>query len=136
MCSELCKDFYIVYQLLMCGQLLSAGCDLFFFGLTFPNQRQCSASVHFHPGQPPLISTTSSATGAGHCKMLIIIIFILINFFKLILLDYHMPGFGPMSQQIRLIMHFITGRCQFGHTTTWLDIGSATNLMNAVNWYT
>ena len=61
MCSELCKDFYVVYQLEMVAGEVESSCQLvvtffFFFGLTLPNYRNKSGSA-----QPPLISTTSSA---------------------------------------------------------------------------
>ena len=70
MCSELCKDFYVVYQLEMVAGEVESSCELvvtffffffffffsFFFGLTLPNYRNKSGSA-----QPPLISTTSSA---------------------------------------------------------------------------
>ena len=61
MCSELCKDFYVVYQLEMVAGKVESSCQLvvtffFFFGLTLPNYRNKSGSA-----QPPLISTTSSA---------------------------------------------------------------------------
>ena len=81
MCSELCKDFYVVYQYKFIAGEVGSYCQLvvtffflffffvfFFFGLTLSNQRQCSASVLFFfyhqsgstTGQPPLISTTST----------------------------------------------------------------------------
>ena len=63
MCSELCNDFYVVYQLEMVAGEVESSCQLvvtfffyFFFGLTLPNYRNKSGSA-----QPPLISTTSSA---------------------------------------------------------------------------
>ena len=61
MCSELCKDFYVVYQLEMVAGEVESSCQLvatffFFFGLTLPNYRNKSGSA-----QPPLISTTCSA---------------------------------------------------------------------------
>ena len=62
MCSELCKDFYVVYQLEMVAGEVESSCQLvvtfFFFGLTLPNYRNKSGLA-----QPPLISTTSSAAG-------------------------------------------------------------------------
>ena len=60
MCSELCKDFYVVYHLEMVAGEVESSCQLvvtfFFFGLTLPNYKNKSGSA-----QPPLISTTSSA---------------------------------------------------------------------------
>ena len=44
MCSELCKDFYVVYQLEMVAGEVECSCELvvtfffFFFGLTLPNK--------------------------------------------------------------------------------------------------
>ena len=65
MCSELCKDFYAVYQLEMVAGEVESSCELvvtffffFFFGLTLPNYRKKSGSAQ---RSPPLISTTSSA---------------------------------------------------------------------------
>ena len=62
MCSELCKDFYVVYQLEMVAGEVESSCQLvatffffFFFGLTLPNYRNSGSA------QPPLISTTCSA---------------------------------------------------------------------------
>ena len=60
MCSELCKDFYVVYQLEMVAGEVESSCQLivtFFFYLTLPN-------LEISLGQlsgAPLISTTSSA---------------------------------------------------------------------------
>ena len=55
MCSELCKDFYVVYQLEMVAGEVESSCQLvvtffffFFFGLTLPNYRNKSGSA-----QPP-----------------------------------------------------------------------------------
>ena len=67
MCSKLCKDFYVVYQLEMVAGEVESSYQLvvtffffcffcFVFGLTLPNYRNKSGSA-----QPPLISTTSSA---------------------------------------------------------------------------
>ena len=61
---ELCKDFYVVYQLEMVAGEVESSCQLvvtfffffFFFGLTVPKYRNKSGSA-----QSPLISTTCSA---------------------------------------------------------------------------
>ena len=68
MCSELCKDFYVVYQLEMVAGEVESSCQLvvtfffFFFGLTLPNYYRNKSGL----AQPPLISTTSSAAGVDH----------------------------------------------------------------------
>ena len=59
MCSELCKDFYVVYQLEM---VAGDGCDFFFFGLTLPNYRnKCGSAQRSPPSYqllpPPLVYT-------------------------------------------------------------------------------
>ena len=54
LCSELCKDFYVVYQLEMVAGEVESSCQLVvtfffsFFGLTLPNYRNKSGSA-----QPP-----------------------------------------------------------------------------------
>ena len=70
MCSELCKDFYVVYQLEMVAGEVESSCELvvtffflfyfffyfflflfiyFFFGLTLPNYRNKSGSAQRSP---------------------------------------------------------------------------------------
>ena len=69
MCSELCKDFYVVYQLEMVAGEVESSCELvvtfffffFFFGLTLPNYRNKSGSAQRSPPSyqllpPPLSS--------------------------------------------------------------------------------
>ena len=65
MCSELCKDFYVVYQLEMVAGEVESSCQLvvtfFFFGLTLPNYRNKSGSAQRSPPSyqllpPPLVS--------------------------------------------------------------------------------
>ena len=73
MCSELCKDFYVVYQLEMVAGEVESSCQsvvtffFFFFGLTLPNYRNKSGSA-----QPPLISTTCSA--AAYILVLVLVL--------------------------------------------------------------
>ena len=67
MCSELYKDFYVVYQLEMVAGEVESSCQLvvtffffFFFGLTLPNYRNKSGSAQRSPPSyqllpPPLI---------------------------------------------------------------------------------
>ena len=67
MCSELCKDFYVVYQLELVTGEVESSCQLvvtFFFGLTLPNYRNKSGLA-----QPPLISTTSSAAAYTNWRL-------------------------------------------------------------------
>ena len=50
MCSKLCKDFYVVYQLEMVAGEVESSCQLvetffFFLGLALPNYRNKSAWV-------------------------------------------------------------------------------------------
>ena len=68
MCSELCKDFYVVYQLEMVAGEVESSCELvvtfFFFFLVSPYQ-----TIERSLGQlseAPLISTTSSAAANKH----------------------------------------------------------------------
>ena len=69
MCSELCKDFYVVYQLEMVAGEVESSCELvvtfffffFFFGLTLPNYRNKSGSAQRSPPSyqllpPPLVA--------------------------------------------------------------------------------
>ena len=65
MCSELCKDFYVVYQLEMVAGEVESSCELvvtfFFFSLTLPNYRNKSGSAQWSPPSyqllhPPLVS--------------------------------------------------------------------------------
>ena len=69
MCSELCKDFYVVYQLEMVAGEVESSCQLvvtfffFFFGLTLPNYRNKSGSAQRSPPSyqllpPPLCTVT------------------------------------------------------------------------------
>ena len=68
MCSELCKDFYVVYQLEMVAGEVESSCELvvtfffFFFGLTLPNYRNKSGSAQRSPPSyqllPPPLRTT------------------------------------------------------------------------------
>ena len=66
MCSELCKDFYVLYQLEMVAGEVESSCQLvvtfffFFFGLTLPNYRSKSGSAQRNPPSyqllpPPLL---------------------------------------------------------------------------------
>ena len=67
MCSELCKDFYVVYQLEMVAGEVENSCQLvvtffffFCFGLTLPNYRNKSGSAQRSPPSyqllpPPLV---------------------------------------------------------------------------------
>ena len=68
MCSELCKDFYVVYQLEMVAGEVESSCQLvvtfFFFGLTLPNYRNKSGSAQRSPPlyqllPPPLVDINS-----------------------------------------------------------------------------
>ena len=62
MCSELCKDFYVVYQLKMVADEVESSCELvvtfFFFFLVSPYQ---TIEISLGQPSPPLISTTCSA---------------------------------------------------------------------------
>ena len=66
MCNELCKDFYVVYQLEMVAGEVESSFQLvvtsffFFFGLTLPNYRNKSGSAQRSPPSyqllpPPLL---------------------------------------------------------------------------------
>ena len=70
MCSELGKDFYVVYQLEMVAGEVENSCQLvvtfffFFFGLTLPNYRNKSGSAQRSPPSyqllpPPLLWITN-----------------------------------------------------------------------------
>ena len=73
MCSELCKDFYVVYQLEMVAGEVESSCELvvtffFFFGLTLPNYRNKSGSAQRSPPSyqllpPPLCLDVCCAFG-------------------------------------------------------------------------
>ena len=79
MCSELCKDFYVVYQLEMVAGEVENSCQLvvtfffffFFFGLTLPNYRNKSGSAQRSPPSyqllpPPLVEMF---TGIRHLDL-------------------------------------------------------------------
>ena len=68
MCSELCKDFYVVYQLEMVAGEVESSCELvvtFFFLFLVSPYQTIEISLGQLSGAPPLISTTSSAAGGG-----------------------------------------------------------------------
>ena len=76
MCSELCKDFYVVYQLEMVAGEVESSCQLvatlffFFFGLTLPNYRDKSGSAQPPSYQllaPPLGMSVYQYGGSSQC---------------------------------------------------------------------
>ena len=84
MCSELCKDFYVVYQLEMVAGEVESSCELvvtffffFFFGLTLPNYRNKSGSAQRSPPSYQLLPPPLSVT--IHLMSLLRIVIIVID---------------------------------------------------------
>ena len=77
MCSGLCKDFYVVYQLEMVAGEVESSCQLvvtffFFFGLTLPNYRNKSGSAQPPSYQllPPPLTSTALTPVKSYNKMI------------------------------------------------------------------